>query len=116
MAHPSEVESYSDRPMDSQDSRYIRSGPDSDWGDGESEMAKRRRLYPKILPYVIPTPTGVDNMWFREEDLIDPREVASPAHRVGRPNVDRSIGKDKGNPLPLKRPGRQYFHEEREMS
>ncbi len=40
--------------MDSQDARYARSG--LDWGDGESEVAKRHRMYPKILPYMIPTP------------------------------------------------------------
>ena len=39
-AQPSEVESYSDLPMETQ----ARNGPDSDWGEGESEMARRRRL------------------------------------------------------------------------
>ncbi len=47
-AQLSEVESYSDRPMGSQDMWYIRSGPDSDWGERESETAKRRQLYPKV--------------------------------------------------------------------
>ncbi len=36
-------------------------------------------LYMKIQPYVIPTPSGIDNRWYQEEDLMDPREVASPA-------------------------------------
>ncbi len=115
-AQPSEVESYSDRPMKSQDARYARSGPDSDWGEGESETARCRRLYPKIQPYVIPAPSGIDNGWYREEHLMDPREVASPARRVGRPNVDRFIGGDKGSPLPPKCPGQQYYHNNRELS
>ena len=115
-AQPSEVESYSDWPMESQDVRYTRNGPDSNWGKGESETAKRRRMYPKIQPYVIPIPSGIDNGRYREEDLMDPREVASPAHRVGWPNVDGSIGGDKGSPLPTKRPGRQYFHNNQELS
>ncbi len=34
--------------MESQDVWYARSGPDSDWGEGESETAKRRRLYPQV--------------------------------------------------------------------
>ncbi len=45
---------------------------------------------------------------------MDPREVASPVRRVGRPNI--SIGGDKGHPLPPKRPSWQYFHEERGLS
>ncbi len=94
-AQPSEVESCSDRPMNSQDIRYARSGPDSDWGDGESEPAKHRHMYPKILPYLIPTPTQIQNRWYREKDLMDPCEAASPACRVGRPNTDRSIGGDR---------------------
>ncbi len=65
---------------------------------GASEAAKRRRMYPKIMPYIIPTPTGVENRWFPQEDLMDPREVASPACRVGRPNIDRSIGETRGTP------------------
>ncbi len=60
-AQPSEVESYPDRPMDSQDARCARSGPDSDWGDGESEVVKCRHMYSKILPYLIPTPTWIQN-------------------------------------------------------
>ncbi len=72
-AQPSEVESYSDRPMESQDTRYICSGPDSDWGEGESETAKRRQLYPKVQPYAILTPSRIDNGWYQEEDLMDPR-------------------------------------------
>ncbi len=47
---------------------------------------------------------------------MDPREVALPARRVGRPKVDGSIGGDKGSPLPPKCPGRQYFHYNRELS
>ncbi len=106
-AQPSEVESYSDRPMESQDAQYTRRVHGGTEGDGESEMAKRRRLYPKISPYMIPTPTGVDNRWYQEEDLMNPREVAPPSCRVERPNVDGSIGGDNGHPLPAKRPSRQ---------
>ncbi len=91
---PSEVESYSDRPRESQDAWYTRNGPDSNWGEGESETARHRRLYPKIQPYVIPTPSGIDNGGCQEEDLMDPREVASPVCRVGRPNIDGSVGSD----------------------
>ncbi len=115
-AQPLEVESYSDRPMESQDARYARSGPDYDWGERESETARHRQLYPKIQPYVIPTPSGIDNGWYQEEDLMDPREVALPARSVGRPNVNGSIGGDKGSYLPPKRPGRQYYHNNRELS
>ena len=45
-AQPLEVESYSDQPMGSQDARYDRSLPDSDWGEGENDAARRHRLYP----------------------------------------------------------------------
>ncbi len=46
-AQPSEVESYSDRPMGSQDARYDRSLPDSDWDKRENDTSRHRRLYPK---------------------------------------------------------------------
>ncbi len=74
-------------------------------GYGESEVSKRHSMYPKILPYLIPTADRVQNLWYREEDLMDPCRVASPACRVGRPNTDGSIGGDKHCPLPPKRPG-----------
>ncbi len=35
IAQPSGAESYSDRPMESQDAWYVCSGPDSDWSEGE---------------------------------------------------------------------------------
>ncbi len=108
-AQPSGAESYSDRPMGSQDAR------DSDWGEGENETAKRHRLYPKLRPYMIPVPSGIDNGWYQAEDLMDTREVALPAHRVGRPNVDGSILGDRVSPLPPKRSGRQYYHNGREL-
>ncbi len=41
---------------------------------------------------------------------MDPRDVAPPAHRVGHPNVDGSIGGDKENPLPPQRSSRQYYY------
>ncbi len=43
-AQPSEAESFSGRPMESQDTPYHHDNPDPTWGDGENEMAKRRRL------------------------------------------------------------------------
>ncbi len=49
-AQPSEAESYSGRPMESQDTRRSRGNPDSTWGEGENEVAQRRRLYPKVQP------------------------------------------------------------------
>ncbi len=47
-AQPSGAESYSDQPMQSQDELYPRGSPDSDWGEGENETAKRHQLYPKV--------------------------------------------------------------------
>ncbi len=44
----SEPEGFSGQPMDTQDARCSRDDPQSTWGDGESEMAKRRRKYPKV--------------------------------------------------------------------
>ncbi len=41
---------------------------------------------------------------------MDPGEVASPACRVGRPNVDGSIRGDQGNALPPNQTGRQYSY------
>ncbi len=115
IAQPPKVESCSDRPRESQDVWYNRSSPDSDWGDGESQTARRRRLYPKVPPYVIPVPPRINSGWYQKEDLMDPREVASPARRVGRLNVDGSIGGDKGHSLPPRRPGRLYSHYIREL-
>ncbi len=46
---------------------------------------------------------------------MDPGEVASPACRVGRPNVDGSIGGDQGNALPPNRTSRQYSYYGREL-
>ncbi len=46
---------------------------------------------------------------------MDPREVAYPARRVGRPNVDDSVGGDQANPLPPQRPGRQYSYYGKEL-
>ncbi len=53
-AQPSGAESCSDGPRESQDARCVRSGTDSGWGEGENEMAKRCRLYPKVRPYDVP--------------------------------------------------------------
>ena len=43
----SEPEGFSGQPMETQDARYSRDDPESTWGEGESETAKRRRKYPK---------------------------------------------------------------------
>ncbi len=98
-AKPSGAESYSGRPIESQDARRSRGNPEPTWGEGENEAAQHRRLYPKVQPYAIPAPQRVDNGWYQREDLMDPGEVASPACRVGRPNVDGSIGGDQGNAI-----------------
>ncbi len=62
-AQPSGAESCSGRPMESQDMRYTCSGPDLNWGEGENETAKRRRLYPKVRPYTMPVPSRIDSGW-----------------------------------------------------
>ena len=93
-AQHSEPESYSGRPMESQDARHNRANPDPMWGEGENETAKRRRLYPKVWPYTVPAPQRVDNGWYQGEDVMDPSEVAPAACRVGQLNVDSSIGGD----------------------
>ncbi len=114
-AQPVEAESYSGRPMGIQDERHGCGNPDPVWGEGENEAAKRRRLYPKVRPYTVPAPARIDSGWYQGEDLMDPREVASPARRVGQPNVDGSIGGDQGNPLPPNRTSRQYSYYGREL-
>ncbi len=83
--------------MESQDARHNHGNPDPTWGEGENEMAKRHRLYLKVRPYAVPTPVRIDSEWYQGEDLMDPSQVASPACRVGRPNVDGFIGGDQGN-------------------
>ncbi len=40
-AQPSGAESYSERPMESQDARHSHGNPDPTWGEGENETAKR---------------------------------------------------------------------------
>ncbi len=107
IAQPSGAESCSERPRESQDARHSRGNPDPVWGEGENETAKRRRLYPKVWPYAVPAPVRIDSGWYQGEDLMDPSEVASPARRVGRPNVDGSIGGDQGNSLPPNPTSRQ---------
>ncbi len=115
IAQPSEPESYSGRPMESQDARHNRGNPDPMWGEGENKTAKHRQLYPKVRPYTVPAPQRVDNGWYQGEDVMDPSEMASPACRVGRPNVDGSLGGDQGNALPPNRPTRQYSYYDREL-
>ena len=82
-AQPSGAESYSERPMGSQDVWHSHGNSDPMWGEGENETAKRRRLYPKVRPYTVPVPQRIDSGWYQGVDLMDPGEVASPAHRVG---------------------------------
>ncbi len=43
----SEPEGFSGQPMETRDAWYSRDDPESTWGEGESETAKRRRKYPK---------------------------------------------------------------------
>ncbi len=114
-AQPSEAESYSGRPMESQDARHHRGNPDPTWGEGENEMAKRRRLYPKVRPYTVHAPQRVDNGWYQGEDVMDPNEVAPPARKVGQPNVDGSIGGDPRNALPPNRSTQQNSYYDREL-
>ena len=100
-AQPSEVESHSDLPMTGQDTQPRCSGPpDSEWGEGESEASKHHCQYPKISPYLVVGKELAQNRWYEGEDIMDPRQVASPVCRMGSPNVDGSIGGDKGYPLP----------------
>ncbi len=92
--------------MTSQDARFSRSGPDSDWGEGESEASWRQRQDIKIQLYydggTIPTAEQVQSQWYQGEDLMDLSKVAYSACRAGRPNIDGSIGGDKGHPLATK--------------
>ncbi len=114
-AQPSEPESYSGWPMESQDAWHNRGNPDPTWGEGENETAKRHRLYPKVRPYAVPAPARVDSGWYQGEDVMDPSEVASPACRVGQPNIDGSIGGGQRNALPPNRPTRLYSYYGREL-
>ncbi len=82
----SESEGFSGQPMETQDARHSRGNLGSTWGDEESETAKRHRKYPKVRPYAVPVHQEIDSGWYREEDLIDPNDVAPPARRVGLPN------------------------------
>ncbi len=114
-AQPSEAESFSGRPMESQDARHHSDNPGPMWGEGENETAKRRRLYPKVRPYAIPALQRVDNRRYQGEDVMDPTEVAPPACRVGQPNVDGSIGGDQRHPLTPNRSTWQHFYYDREL-
>ncbi len=111
----SEPEGFSCQPMEAQDARYSRDDPESTWGEGESEMAKRHRKYPKVRPYVVPVYQEIDNGWYQREDIMDPNDVASPARRVGLPNVDGSIGGDAKYALPPPRQSRRNFYYGREL-
>ncbi len=115
-AQPSEAESHSDIPTTGQYARSRQVGPpDSAWGEGESETSRRHRQYSKIPLYLVFSGEMIENWWFEGEDIMNPREVATPVHRVGKPNIDGSIGGDKGYPLPHGRPDREYFHGDREL-
>ena len=64
-AQPLEAESYSGRPMESQDVRHHRGNSDSTWSEEENETAKHRRLYPKVRLYTVPAWQEVDNGWYQ---------------------------------------------------
>ncbi len=49
---------------------------------------------------MIPQVGMVQNGWYDREDCMDPTEVALPVRRVGRPNLDGSIGGFKAHTLP----------------
>ncbi len=111
----SDSEGPSGQPMETQDARYSHGNPELSWGEGENETAKRRRLYPKVWPYMVPVYQDIDNGWYQEEDLMDPNDVAPPACRAGLPNVDGSIGGDHRYALPPPRPSRQNIYYGREL-
>ncbi len=85
-------------------------------GEGEDEASRHRRLYPKVLSYAVPDRTVFPNGWYQEEDYMDPIKVASSVCRVGKPNLDGSIGGHKGYPLLPRREGRDYSHYQWELA
>ncbi len=111
----SDLECFSGQPMETQDVRYSRDSPESTWGEGENETARRRRKYPKVRPYAVPVYQDIDNGWYQGEDMMDPNDVAPPARRVGLPNVDGSIGGDQRYTLPPPRPTLQNSSYGREL-
>ena len=74
----SESEGLSGLPMETQDARYGHGNPGPTWDEGENETAKRRRLYPKVRPYMVPVRQDIDNGWYQREDMMDPNDVGSP--------------------------------------
>ncbi len=111
----SESEGLSGLHMETLDARYGRGNPEPTWGEGENEAAKRRCLYPKVRPYTVPVQQDINNGWYQGEDMMDPNDAAPPAHRVGLPNVDGSIGGDQRHALPPARPTRQHSYYGREL-
>ncbi len=111
----SDSEGHSGQPMETQDARPSRYHPELSWGEVENEAAKRRRLYPKVRPYTVPVQQDIDNGWYQGEDMMDPNDMAPPAHRIGLLNVDGSIGGDQRYDLPPPRPTRQSFYYDREL-
>ncbi len=111
----SDSEGHSGQPMETQDARYSRGNPEPNWGEGENETARRRRMYPKVRPYTVSVYQDIANGWYQGEDMMDSNDVAPPAHRVGLPNVDGSIGGDNGYALPPPRPAQQNFYYDREL-
>ncbi len=131
--------------METQDARYSRGNPWPNWGEGENETARRRRMYPKVRPYTVSVYQDIANGWYQGEtarrrrmypkvrpytvsvyqdiangwyqgeDMMDSNDVAPPAHRVGLPNVDGSIGGDNGYALPPPWPAQQNFYYDREL-
>ena len=111
----SDSEGHSGQPMETQDARHSRGNPELSWGEGENKTARRRRLYPKVRPYMVPVRQDIDNGWYQGEDMMDPNDVAPPARRIGLLNVDGSIGGDQRYALPPARPTRQNFYYDREL-
>ncbi len=111
----SDSEGHSGQPMETQEVRYSRGNPEPTWDEGGNEMARRRRLYPKVWPYTIPVQQDIDTGWYQGEDMMDPNDVAPPARRIGLPNVDGSIGGDHRHALPPPCPTRRNFYYGREL-
>ncbi len=106
----SEPEGFFGQPVETQDARHSCDDPESTWGEGENETAKRRQKYPKVRPYAVPVYQEIDNGWYQREDIMDPNDVAPPVLRVGLPNVDGSIGGDAKYALPPPRPTQRNFY------
>lgn len=79
-------------------------------GEEEDEATRRRCIYPKIRIYFLPKIVKVNSGWYEGENCMDPTEVAPPVHRMGRPNLDGSMGGYKAHALTLLLEDRTYFY------